>query len=165
MKPAALGLIQNKANEILLILRKDVPVWVLPGGGIEEKETPIECVVRESFEETGIHSQNPKLIAHYLPLSRIASPLFVFSISPLSSDSWSVEHAFAEAKAIRYFPRESLPHNLFFLHKSIIEDYLSPDPKPITRQLTEITWKKAFILALSHPFYSLRYLWTRLFSQ
>jgi len=44
----AFGLVFGRSlNEILLVKRRDVPVWVVPGGGIEKNETPEDAVVRE----------------------------------------------------------------------------------------------------------------------
>ena len=38
----------------LLVSREEVSdYWMLPGGGLEENETPAECCVREILEETG----------------------------------------------------------------------------------------------------------------
>ena len=48
-------------DRILTILRDDklnIPypnTWELPGGGREGDESPFECVVREVYEELGIH--------------------------------------------------------------------------------------------------------------
>ncbi|MCX6747460.1 MAG: NUDIX domain-containing protein [Candidatus Nomurabacteria bacterium] len=36
----------------------------IPGGHIDEGETPLDAVVRETFEETGVHVRNPKLVAY-----------------------------------------------------------------------------------------------------
>nr|MBQ6242190.1 NUDIX hydrolase [Lachnospiraceae bacterium] len=38
---------------ILLIHEADSDLWIVPGGGIEEDETPEDCCVREAEEETG----------------------------------------------------------------------------------------------------------------
>ena len=53
MAQGAFVIIQNEERDILLVKRKDVPLWDLPGGGIEEGETPEAAAVREAFEETG----------------------------------------------------------------------------------------------------------------
>ena len=38
---------------ILLIHEAGLDLWIVPGGGIEEDETPEKCCVREAEEETG----------------------------------------------------------------------------------------------------------------
>ena len=47
-------------GQVLALLRDDTPglpypgMWDLPGGGRELRETPVECAMRETFEETGL---------------------------------------------------------------------------------------------------------------
>ncbi|OAZ65829.1 8-oxo-dGTP diphosphatase [Bacillus siamensis] len=53
MTQGAFVIIQNDGRDILLVKRKDVPLWDLPGGGIAEGETPEAAAIREAFEETG----------------------------------------------------------------------------------------------------------------
>ena len=45
-------IIQN--GRILLTHELNSGWWLLPGGGMEEGETPEECVIREVLEETGL---------------------------------------------------------------------------------------------------------------
>ena len=48
-------------NNLLLLNREFAPtkgLWNGVGGKIEENETPLECAVREIFEETGIELLN-----------------------------------------------------------------------------------------------------------
>lgn len=50
----------NNKNEILLLLRDNIPSipypnkWDLPGGQVEENESPAECIIREMKEELNI---------------------------------------------------------------------------------------------------------------
>ncbi|WP_420915243.1 NUDIX hydrolase [Bacillus atrophaeus] len=41
----------NKEQSILLVKRKEVPRWDLPGGRAEQDETVEECAIRETYEE------------------------------------------------------------------------------------------------------------------
>ncbi|KXZ12655.1 DNA mismatch repair protein MutT [Bacillus nakamurai] len=50
---AAVFFCKNDGRDILLVKRKDLPLWDLPGGGITEGETPETAAVREAYEETG----------------------------------------------------------------------------------------------------------------
>ncbi|MES5397540.1 NUDIX hydrolase [Bacillus amyloliquefaciens] len=53
MAQGAFVIIQNDGRDILLVKRKDVPLWDLPGGRIAEGETPEAAAIREACEETG----------------------------------------------------------------------------------------------------------------
>ena len=54
----------NNNNEILLLLRDNIPtiphpnMWDLPGGHVEENESPEECIIREMNEELNIILEN-----------------------------------------------------------------------------------------------------------
>lgn len=52
-------------NKILLLKRKDYPLWDLPGGRIEKHESPIECAIRETYEETGYKTNISYLVGTY----------------------------------------------------------------------------------------------------
>ena len=61
MKPKGTSIIfLNGRNEILLLLRDDFPhlkypgCWDIPGGGVEEGETPEQTIAREMQEEMGL---------------------------------------------------------------------------------------------------------------
>lgn len=45
---------KNNSDSEVLVLRNDRQEWELPGGRIEADESPMECLVREFREETGL---------------------------------------------------------------------------------------------------------------
>ena len=55
---AAYGIISNKDDILLCRLSAKLPhldgMWTLPGGGLEFREHPIDAMVREVREETGL---------------------------------------------------------------------------------------------------------------
>ena len=42
----------DSRKEVFLVFRSDMPIWNLPGGGVEADETPETAVIRETYEET-----------------------------------------------------------------------------------------------------------------
>src|SRR5215208_5343119 len=83
MKECALGMVFNAdQSEILLIQRRDLPVWVLPGGGIETGEKADEAVLREVLEETGLKVCLVQKKAEYLPINRWTRTVHLFECLP-----------------------------------------------------------------------------------
>lgn len=56
--------------------RSDFDVWAFPGGGAEEGESAEDCIVREVFEETGLHIKN------YLPIGFASNPKYETVVYP-----------------------------------------------------------------------------------
>jgi 8-oxo-dGTP pyrophosphatase MutT (NUDIX family) len=50
-------------RRILFLKRKHGDFWCLPGGRIDADESAQECCVRETFEETGLHTRIVRLIS------------------------------------------------------------------------------------------------------
>jgi ADP-ribose pyrophosphatase YjhB (NUDIX family) len=63
--PSANTVVINDAGELLLIHRTDNDNWSLPGGAMEPGESMTDCAVRETFEETGIHTEVIGLVGIY----------------------------------------------------------------------------------------------------
>jgi len=51
--PASLTIILEE-EKVLLVQRRDMPVWVIPGGGMDPGEDPAQAAKREALEETGL---------------------------------------------------------------------------------------------------------------
>ena len=47
-------ILENSAEQILVVKANYKPYWTLPGGIIDPDETPKEAAVRETFEEVGL---------------------------------------------------------------------------------------------------------------
>ncbi|NWN80294.1 MAG: NUDIX domain-containing protein [Bacillus sp. (in: Bacteria)] len=58
-------IVENDEGKILLVKRKDVPLWDLPGGRLDKHEHPETCAIREMKEETGYHVSIERKIGEY----------------------------------------------------------------------------------------------------
>lgn len=155
--PAAIAIIFNEdKTELLLIKRKDIPIWVLPGGGVEPNEDPEAAVIRESLEETGLVVDVVRKCAEYTPQNKLGSFTTTFICTIKSGNARLTE----ESAAISFFPLNSLPLLLFPLHKRWVLDALSTD-NLIQKPLEGATYQEALKFLLRHPWIALRYLWTR----
>jgi 8-oxo-dGTP diphosphatase len=161
MKQAAIGIIFNaENNSVLLIKRRDVPVWALPGGGIEINETPETACAREVLEETGLTVICTKKVGTWLPINRLASPTHVYECTPTQMDNILLPQE--ESKEVRFWPLEKLPKTLFFVHKEWITEALANNSVPILATLDNLTYFTALKLIFQHPILSIRYILSRL---
>ena len=68
-------------NRFLAIKRRDVPIWVLPGGGVDPGEMPETAIVREVMEETGLEVAIIRKIAEYSPINKLATLTHLYECS------------------------------------------------------------------------------------
>lgn len=156
--PAAIGIILNPdQTQVLLIQRKDVPVWILPGGGVEPHETCEDALLREITEETGYHVKILRKCAEYFPINQLASftTLFLCQIESGQSTLSS------ETAAVAFYPLSQLPSPFFSPHAHWLKEALSSETL-IQRPLTEISYNFFLKTLVRHPWLVLRYAWTRL---
>ncbi len=159
MQDAALAIVVSPQNQVLLVQRKDVPVWVLPGGGIEDAESPEITAVRETFEESGLAIEVIDHVATYFPKNKLSSTTHLFLCQPTGTTEMKIQDK--EIAAAQFFSTSALPPTLFPLHKTFIHEWKSAPMIPIVRVLTEVSYPALFRLFLSHPWWTMRYLWTR----
>jgi 8-oxo-dGTP diphosphatase len=144
-------------REILLIKRRDVPVWVLPGGGIEVEETPQEAALREIKEETGFTIKIKRKIGEYTPINRLTRFTHLFEGSITAGTATIGE----ETADIKFFNLNSLPP-LPPPYLDWITDSLIRSPHMFKKKLDQITYKRLFYFLATHPILVMRFLLSRI---
>lgn len=142
-------------SKVLLVRRRDIPIWVLPGGGIEVEETSPLAVVREIFEETGFHAEVIRKTAEYKysngKINHVFECKVVGGVKTLSEES----------KEIEYFNVSNLPKMISPYTQEFINDALTHNPDLIVKSVKKIPmsyWVKGVI----HPWALFKYLLTKL---
>lgn len=144
------------SESVLLVKRRDVPVWVLPGGGIEKNESPEEAIVREIKEETGYSVKIIKKVGEYTPLNRLTRFTHLFECSIISGKSEVND----ECQEIKFFPLKNLPI-MPLPYEDWIKDALANLPL-IKKSLNQVTYFQLFKNLLFHPILVIRFLLSRL---
>jgi 8-oxo-dGTP diphosphatase len=160
MQHASLAIIFDRdKKQLLLVKRRDVPVWVLPGGGIDPGETPEEAAIREVLEETGLRVSLLRKTGEYTPINRLSSPTHVYECGIEEGELQTG----SETAAAAFWPLTQLPDSFFHLHRDWLEDALLGLSMPVRKEISQVTYKALTAYALRHPLIFLRFLWTRLF--
>jgi 8-oxo-dGTP diphosphatase len=132
MTPAAAAVIRDERGRVLLIRRGDGRGWSLPGGIMEPGERIVDCVVRETREETGLEVEPLRLIGIY------SDPAFMQITFPNGDEAHLVSATFEcrvvggrlradgeESLEVAFFATDSLPSELVCDHEIRIRDALS----------------------------------------
>lgn len=157
MKNASITIILNeKRDQVLLVKRVDMPVWVLPGGGIDYLEKPEDAAIRETFEETGLVVNLKRKTGEYTPINRLASHTHVFE-GQISGGHLQTGD---ETKEIGFFPIDQLPKSFFIIHKDWLNDALN-NQEIVKKHLVQVTYFNLFIYFLKHPYLVIKALLAR----
>lgn len=155
--PAAIAIVLNDdQSSVLLTQRRDVPVWVLPGGGVEDGESPEEALLREVQEETGLVVDIIRKSAEYTPVNRLAAPTTVY-ICKIKSGVMQLSN---ETAAAIFYPLDQLPSSFFSPHSRWLQEGLTSEDT-IRRPLNEISYGALLRHLASHPLEVVRFAWTR----
>jgi 8-oxo-dGTP diphosphatase len=109
---------------IILIKRKNPPHgWAIPGGFVDYGESLEDCARREAKEETGLDIRLSRQFHTYSdpgrdPRHHTVSTIFIAAATGLPKAGDDAEDAVI-------FTRESLPEDIAFDHRMILEDYFS----------------------------------------
>ncbi|RJQ17456.1 MAG: NUDIX hydrolase [Nitrospiraceae bacterium] len=109
---------------IILIRRKNPPPgWAIPGGFVDYGETIEEAVCREAKEETGLDIKIIRQFHTYSDPKRDPRHHTVATI--FIATATGTPQAGDDAEEAGIFTRDSLPENIAFDHRQILEDYFS----------------------------------------
>lgn len=154
---AAFILSQHKKH-ILLTKRRDIPVWVMPGGGIDEGETPEEAILREVFEETGSSAKIHRLIAIYLPTNKMTRKTYFYECILLDEAVRVTE----ETRGIQFFSLEKLPYHFPPPYPEWLQDALIASENPLMKPINSVTYFILIKNLILHPILVIRFILTRM---
>lgn len=149
---ASFGIIfSDNRKKVLLVKRRDMPMWVLPGGKIEKNETQEQAVIREVFEETGFKVDIIKKIGEYFyPKKGKTRHIFECKIiggcKTLTNESSAIEEF-----EIDKFPDITHPHVITY-----IGDVAKDTQQIIKRDLEDKDFK-FFLKAIRHPWFMFKF--------
>ena len=117
-------IIELGGKGIVLIERKNPPYgWAIPGGFVDYGETLEVAAMREALEETSLNVELVRQFHVYSapdrdPRQHTIATVFIARASgiPMAAD---------DAKEVGIFTKDTLPPNLAFDHRKILEDYFN----------------------------------------
>ena len=145
-------------KQVLLTKRRDVPVWVLPGGGIERNENPEDAIVREILEETGFHVKIKRKVGNYYPVNRLAKKTCLYHCQIIKGNPTIS----SETKEVKFFSFESLPKLIPPPYDLWIEDTRTIGDFLLEKKLTSVNYRSLIKNLFRHPILVIRFLLARL---
>jgi ADP-ribose pyrophosphatase YjhB (NUDIX family) len=117
-------IIEGASGGVLLIRRKNPPEgWAIPGGFVDYGESLESAAVREAKEETGL---DVELLCQLHTYSDPDRDKRCHTISTVYiANSKGIPKAGDDAADVQAFTRETLPAEIAFDHRKILEDYFN----------------------------------------
>ncbi|KKQ07999.1 MAG: hypothetical protein US18_C0004G0011 [Parcubacteria group bacterium GW2011_GWB1_36_5] len=156
MNGASVFVFDKSKKKILLVKRRDVPVWVIPGGGIETGETPGKAVIREAKEESGFDIKIIRKVAEY---THIGSGKKNHLFEAIAVGGKATVNS--EASAIEFFDTDNLPEMRHPLINEWLADLNKNSTRVIKREIQGVTIKQALRQIHKHPIVVIRFILTR----
>lgn len=155
VRPSATGIVFNDdKTQALVIKRQDVPVWALPGGAIDDGETPEDAVTRELQEETGYSVSITRKVAEYYPTNRLGRVTHFYECTITGGEASPSE----ECTAIGFYPIDDLPEFFFPLHRDWIQDAKQQNQKILHQPIQGLTYWRVLWNLIRHPMLVIRFL-------
>jgi 8-oxo-dGTP diphosphatase len=158
LRQAVYGLVfDDTRQKVLLTKRRDIPVWVIPGGGLEKDETPEEGAIREVLEETGFEVKVVRKVAEYLPVNKMTLFSHLFECRVVGGSA----RLSSETKDVQFFALDDLP-KLPPPYAGWIADSAANHPTVLRKKIVGVTYWVLVKLLFQHPILVGRYLLTKL---
>ena len=119
-------------GKILLEKRRDCNMWGLVGGGVKKKETPLQAIVRETYEELGLRIPMERFekVGVYGEAGRIAAYQdgsiwrMVIVVFALELEQVPEMVCSRESRDLRFFSREELKDiEIVVTHSDIVDTH------------------------------------------
>jgi ADP-ribose pyrophosphatase YjhB (NUDIX family) len=121
---AIISIIRDGKEHIVLIKRKNPPYgWALPGGFVDYGESLEHAVVREAKEETCLDITEVRQFHAYSDPARDQRQHTISVV--FTSRAEGEPEGSDDAAEAKLFTRDSLPEQIAFDHRQILEDYFS----------------------------------------
>ncbi len=140
-------------TQVLVMRRRDTPIWVLPGGAVDPGESPEEAALRELIEEADVKARIVRKTGEYTPLrlSKAFTHVFECQIEE------GIPRATAESLAVGFYPIQDLPKVFFSIHEGWIQEALENPTTLIQRDLHELNYGAFIRFVMLHPITFLRF--------
>lgn len=105
-KNGSFAIILNEKKQVLLCMRDDIPLWNLPGGGVEDGESFKEALRREVREEIDVDIEIVRQTGTYKKKDGTTVKAYLCKIANGTPKMGN------EGTFIEYFDLDSLPKNM-----------------------------------------------------
>ena len=147
----------EERTSVLMVKRRDIPVWVLPGGGIDPHESPESAALRESYEETGYRVVITRKVAEYLPVNKMTKLTHVYECKIIAGNARPSQ----ETSQVAFFPIKALPKPIPPPYPEWIKEAHAELPF-VRKKIKGVSYGVLLKLFLLHPLLTGRYLLTKL---
>jgi len=156
---SAIGIIfSSDRKKVLLVKRRDVPVWVLPGGGIEKNESSETAIKREVLEETGYTTQVIKKVGEYIPINKLAKFTHLYECSIISGKAKTSD----ETKGVNFFDLNNLPKLIPPPYPEWISDAYQNKKEIVRKKLTSVNYFNLIKNFFLHPILVVRFILSKI---
>jgi ADP-ribose pyrophosphatase YjhB (NUDIX family) len=139
-------------GQILLTRRRDLPLWVAPGGHLDQGETLQVCCLREVKEETGLDVNIERFVGLYVLPRVLDNPIGPMTFLFVCRSVGGTLCLSDETTGVRYWPLEKLPANIPAWHRRYLSDTLDGTRAPSWHILPTPLW----VYCVARPFFRLR---------